>query len=188
MTERHSTRLATNAAGHATAAAHTMTPYSHCSYLWTCLQQPFLLAMACYLHTLCACRPPPIESRRAGLRGGKPEEATHSSPDENRPSNDQSGAPEAGTDRPESDSNAESEHQAANGITNGAYDEPEDDRSEDSAMQDGEAQYQHEQVDQHGWGQAIASVPVYQRSFAVTEPSSHVPHANGNSTTPSFFT
>ncbi len=128
------------------------------------------------------CRPAPIESRRAGLRGGKPEEATHSSPDENRPSNDQSGALESDPDRPQSDSNAESEHQAANGFTHDAY-EAGNDSFDDSRVQDGDEHYQH------AWGQGMAGGSVYQRSFAVhAEPLSHVPHAHGNAATPSFFT
>ena len=58
------------------------------------------------------CRLAPIESRRAGLRGGKPLDAPQASPDENRPSNDQSGAEEF-NDRADSEDGEASEYQAA---------------------------------------------------------------------------
>lgn len=58
------------------------------------------------------CRLAPVESRRAGLRGGKPLDAPQASPDENRPSNDQSGA-EDFNDRADSEDGEASEYQAA---------------------------------------------------------------------------
>lgn len=139
------------------------------------------------------CRPPPIESRRAGLRGGKPEEQTHSSPDENRPSNDQSGVPKAGSDQPESGSNAESENQAdahmasrphsfENGISNApeTYGEVQDDCNGQQNV--------HMQNGYHaGWNHNAA--PMYQRSFAVgVEPMTTAPYTNANGTNHTFFT
>ncbi|DBA82749.1 hypothetical protein WJX77_007341 [Trebouxia sp. C0004] len=131
-------------------------------------------------------RPAPIESRRAGLRGGKPEEGTHSSPDENRPSNDQSGAPDSGTDRPDSDSNAESEHQAPSGVMcttwpGGSMD--------DNEMQNGQGDYNPCPVGHTGWGAHTAASHGYQRSFAVpSEPLNRASHANDNSCGPSYLT
>ena len=62
----------------------------------------------------------PVESRRAGLRGGKPLDAPQASPDENRPSNDQSGA-EDFQERADSEDDEASEQQAATSdASNGA--------------------------------------------------------------------
>lgn len=120
-----------------------------------------------------------MESRRAGLRGAKPEEAAHSSPDENRPSNEQSGAPEADMERQEPESNAESEAQAASVWTNGAHDQQD-------AGSYCNAGYQMEE-NGRTWGHSAAGLPAYQRSFAVlTDPASQRPNNAGPST--AFFT
>lgn len=131
-------------------------------------------------------RPAPVESRRAGLRGGKPEEGTHSSPDENRPSNDQSGAPDSGTDRPDSDSNAESEHQAHNGAMCTTWPGG---SVEDNEMQNCQGGYDPCPIDHTGWETHTAPGHGYQRSFAVpSEPLHRASHANDNSCGPSFLT
>ena len=124
-----------------------------------------------------------MESRRAGLRGGKPEEAAHYSPDENRPSNEQSGAPEQGSDRLEPDSNAESEFQAANGWAADAHA-----NSHAAYAQHDGAGHSNDQY-ANGWGQNGAAGPVYQRSFAVVnERVNHGQQPNSHVTTSAFFT
>lgn len=141
------------------------------------------------------CRPPPIESRRAGLRGGKPEEQAHCSPDENRPSNDQAGTLEAGTDGPGSGSNADSTQQAAAEPANGGV-RFEDDRPEVSAsygnMQDddGDGHQQYMQNGHHAlWSSSAAAPPMFHRSFAVgVEPAHNVPYMQPGDTNPSFLT
>ena len=136
-------------------------------------------------------RPPPIESRRAGLRGVKPEEQAHSSPDENRPSNDQAGIPEAGMDGPRSGSNAESRQQAADELAGGAvrfegeseaYDEMQDD--------DGDDNQEYVQNGHHAqWGSGAAAAPMFHRSFAVgVETVNTVPYMSPGDTNHTFFT
>ena len=117
------------------------------------------------------------------MRGGKPEEAAHYSPDENRPSNEQSGAPEQGTDRPEPDSNAESELQAANGWATSAPA-----NSNAAYAQHGDSGYPSD-LYASGWGPSVAAGSVYQRSFAVhNERVSQAQQPNSHGTTPAFFT
>ena len=142
-----------------------------------------------------ACRPPPIESRRAGLRGGKPEEQTHSSPDENRPSNDQAGTQEADTEGHGSGSNADSRQQAATEPAGGGV-SLEDDRPEVSEpydnMQDnggdGHQEYMHN--GHHAlWSSGAAAPSMFHRSFAVgVEPVHTVPCMKPGDTNHSFFT
>ncbi|KAL3157904.1 hypothetical protein ABBQ32_012312 [Trebouxia sp. C0010 RCD-2024] len=142
-------------------------------------------------------RPPPIESRRAGLRGGKPEEQAHSSPDENRPSNDQAGAQEASTDGAGSGSHAESHQQPGPELAGGDAryhvedfrpdvseygDEMQDDANDRSYMQDS---HDHHAV----WGSHAAAAPMFHRSFAVgNEPVTAVPYVKSGETHHSYFT
>lgn len=146
-------------------------------------------------HTdMLVCRPPPIESRRAGLRGGKPEEQTHSSPDENRPSNDQATTLEAGTDGPGSDSNADSRQQAAAEPGNNATfldgrpeaSEPYDNMQDNAC--DGHQEYM--QNGHHAlWSSNVAAPPMLHRSFAVgVDPVHTVPYTKPGDTNHSFFT
>lgn len=128
------------------------------------------------------------------MRGGKPEEQTHSSPDENRPSNDQAGTLEAGTDEPGSGSNADFRHQAAAEPADGGV-SLEDGRPEASEpfdnMQDkdGDAQeYMHNE--RHAlWSSSAAAPPIYHRSFSVgVEPGHTVSYLKPGDTNHSFFT
>ena len=138
-------------------------------------------------------RPPPIESRRAGLRGGKPEEQAHSSPDENRPSNEQSGALEAEGDRLESGSNAEPEQQAGADMASRSH-TLENDRSEESDVYDDVDEQAHHSIHVQpgyhtGWGHTVNAGAAYQRSFPVgLEPTNTLPHTASNGIHHSYFT
>ena len=139
-------------------------------------------------------RPPPVEGRRAGLRGVKPDEQNHSSPDENRPFNDQAGTLEAGTDGPGSGSNADSRQAAAEPAVDGIGFE--DDRLEVSephdnmrdADGDGHQEYMHN--GHHApWNSTAVARPLLHRSFAVgVEPVQTVPYMKPGDTSHSFFT
>ena len=139
------------------------------------------------------CRLPPIESRRAGLRGGKLEEPLHYSPDENRPFNEQSGMPEPGLSRADSGHHAafheleDDSHQlshsheyadACGGNDSTAMETLDEvqDTAQDGHMQNG----CHREWDQQG-------DPMYQRSFAVRmDPVRNAPHVDAGHQT--FFT
>lgn len=144
------------------------------------------------------CRPPPIESRRAGLRGGKPEEQAHYSPDENRPSNDQAGDLEAPMDGAGAGSNAESHQQATAELAgdddryqdsradvSDYYDQMQDDAEDNPGyLQDGHDQYA-------AWSSHVAPAPMFHRSFAVgveSGPVNAVPYVKTGDINGSYFT
>lgn len=139
------------------------------------------------------CRPPPIESRRAGLRGGKPEEQTHSSPDENRPSNDQAGSLEAGPDELGSGSHADSRQQAAAEPVSGDISfgggRPEVSEHYNEVQDADDDDHQEYMQNRHHavWSSSAAAPPLFQRSFGI-EPVYAAPGMKDGDTHHSFFT
>ena len=128
------------------------------------------------------------------MRGGKPDEQTHSSPDENRPSNDQAATLEADTDGPGSGSNADSRQAAAEPAGGGFNFE--DDRPEMSEPydnmpdNDGDEHQEYMQNEHHAlWRSSAAAPPLFHRSFAVgVDPGHTVPYTKPGDTDHSFFT
>ena len=139
------------------------------------------------------CRLPPIESRRAGLRGGKPEEQNHSSPDENRPSNDQAGSLEAGPDELGSGSHADSRQQAAAEPVGGDISfgggRPEVSEQYNEAQDFGDDDHQEYMQNGHHavWDSSAAAPSMFHRSFGV-EPVHNAPCMKDGDTHHSFFT